>query len=75
FKQLRRVSLRSALCAPTPGLRFSPPHSAPPAGTACREIEAGGVFAEQPQPSLQSRLPARAFATPDARTQRKEHLT
>jgi hypothetical protein len=34
-----RVSLRSALRAPTPGLRFSPPHKSPPPGIARRESE------------------------------------
>jgi hypothetical protein len=36
LKQLRRVTLRSALRAPTEGLRSSPPHRSPPPGTACR---------------------------------------
>ncbi len=37
LKQLRRVSLRRALRAPTPGLRSSSLHKSPPAGTACRD--------------------------------------
>ena len=36
FRQLRRVSLRSALRAPTPALRCSSPQKSPPAGCACR---------------------------------------
>ena len=34
--RLPRVGGRSALRAPTPALRSSPPHTAPPPGTACR---------------------------------------
>jgi len=40
LKQLRRVSPRSALRAPTPGLRSSSLHKSPPAGTACRGAKA-----------------------------------
>ena len=36
FKQRRRVSLRSALRAPAPSLRSSPPQKSPRPGTACR---------------------------------------
>lgn len=35
--QVRRISLRSALCAPTPDLRFSSPQKSPLPGSACRE--------------------------------------
>ena len=37
FKQPRRECLRSALRAPTPGLRSSAPQRSPPPGNACRE--------------------------------------
>ena len=37
LKQLRRISSRCALRAPTVGLRFSSLHKSPPAGTACRD--------------------------------------
>jgi len=34
----RQVRQRSALRAPTPVLRFSPPHKSPPANTACCDV-------------------------------------
>jgi len=44
LRQLRRVSLRSALRAPTPALRFSSPQTEPLPGTTCRSrgVPAGG---------------------------------
>src|SRR5580765_4671574 len=36
---MRRVSLRSALRAPSPALRCSSPQKSPPPGTACRDVE------------------------------------
>ncbi len=47
LKQLRRVSLRCALRAPTPGLRSSSLHKSPPAGTACRDDSSRASFLTQ----------------------------
>ena len=48
FRQTRRVSLRSALRAPTPGLCFSSPQKSPPPGTA-RRAGRWCVFGEAPR--------------------------
>ena len=47
FGQLRRVSLRSALRAPTPGLCFSSPQKSPPPGTARRAAALVSLANEQ----------------------------
>ena len=48
---MRRVSLRGALRAPTPALRFSSPQKSPPPGTACRSTTGGGSRGEPPLPA------------------------
>jgi hypothetical protein len=48
LKQTRRVSLRSALRAPTSCLRSSPPQKSPPPKATCRETNHGRRFDKQP---------------------------
>jgi len=57
LKQPRRVSLRSALRAPTSALRSSPPQKSPLPGAARREVNDQRGSPERPE---------RAFAAPAA---------
>ena len=62
---LRRVSSRSALRAPTPGLRFSPPHSEPAPGAACRVAPASALAWKRNPPTAKAR-PHRALRACEA---------
>ncbi len=52
LKQTRRVSLRSALRAPTSRLRSSPPQKSPPPKTTCRDIDPRWQFDEIQTPRV-----------------------
>ena len=58
FKQLRRVSLRSAQARPPPGRASQPPQKSPPPGTACREPTWWACDRRAPTLSPQSRVRA-----------------
>ncbi len=55
LKQTRRVSLRSALRAPTSCLRSLPPQKSPPPKTTCRETNHGWQFDKEPMPPDEAR--------------------
>jgi hypothetical protein len=54
LKQTRRVSLRSALRAPTSRLRSSPPQKPPPPKTTCRDINPRWQFHEEKMPRVEA---------------------